>query len=78
MKNIQKEIVTIEGILKFLNERLIFHIKNYESEKIRKTISDIIKCETELKKLLVAKEGEKIAVKGNKHVLQRSRKGFSR
>jgi hypothetical protein len=71
MKQIEKEIHIIEGVIKLLNKCLRISLKNHNFKHAKRTRSDIQICKKELEKLLVAKEGEQQAKKEQeKNVLQ--------
>ena len=52
----EKEIVVIKALLALLNETLIMNLKSGKVKKANVMVSDIIKCKTELNRLIAIRE----------------------
>lgn len=65
MKDIEKEILVVENIIRLLKDCLAISRKNKRKEECKSTIKDIQLCENELKRLMNirAAKAEKDAVK---------------
>lgn len=63
MRNLEKEIQAVNGIINILNKCMRIYLENREIINAKKTLKDIQLCKHELKKLIAARVEVMDAVK---------------